>query len=148
MFQSLAGIYVIAPDTLRIEGRIAFAPTTRNTSFAWVDPLGLATYRTWLLAANRNNREVVVLDGRSYQTLARLTFVDEKRRIANVLVEGDRIYLGDEAAHSVYELNGRKLARALRDVRLNGKDEKPLEISLRRGDLWNSSAPKCLPKRR
>jgi hypothetical protein len=137
MFQSLAGIYVIDPDTLKIERRIAFSPTTRNTFFAWVDPLGLATYRTWLLAANRNNREVVVLDSSSYQPLARLTFADEKRGIMNVLVDGDRIYLSGEASHAVYELNGRKLARALRG-RPNGKDAKPLEITLRSGDLSGS----------
>ncbi len=130
MSQSLAGIQVIDPDKLKIERQIAFAPTTRNKFFDWVDPIGLATYRTWLIAANRNNREVVILDGSSYQTLARLTFADEKRGVANVLVDGDRIYLGDEDSHAVYELNGRNLARVLRSAAPNGKDKKLLEITL------------------
>jgi outer membrane protein assembly factor BamB len=133
MFQSLAGIYVIDPEKLRIERNIAFSTNPRNRYFNWVDPIGLATYQTWLLAANRNNRELVVLDGTSYKLLARMSFAEENRGIAKVVVAGDRIYFGDgfEDIRAVYELNGRGLARALRAARVDAKADNPLEITLR-----------------
>jgi DNA-binding beta-propeller fold protein YncE len=131
MFQSLAGIYVIDPEKLRIERSVTFAPNPRNRHFIWVDPLGLATYQSWLLAANRNNRELVVLDGSSYQVLARLSFADDRRGIANVVVAGDRIYLNDEDSRAVYELNGRSLARILQRARADGKGDRPLELTVR-----------------
>src|SRR5262245_43187899 len=97
MFQSLAGIYVIDPATLKVERNVAFAPNAKNT-YAWVDPLGLATYRGWLLSANWKNREVMVLDATSFRVLARVTFADERHVITRVVVAEDRIYLVDQDA--------------------------------------------------
>lgn len=34
----------------------------KNKYFQWVDPLGVAVYRRWLLSVNRNNNERVVVD--------------------------------------------------------------------------------------
>jgi DNA-binding beta-propeller fold protein YncE len=133
MFQSLAGIYVIDAEKLKIERSIPFAPNARNRHFTWVDPLALATYGSWLLAANRNNRELVVLDSSSYKLLARLSFAEDSRGISRLVVQGNRIYFGDgfEEAHAVYELDGRALARALRIADPDGKGDNPLEITLR-----------------
>jgi sugar lactone lactonase YvrE len=131
MAQSLAGLYVIDPAALKVERNIFFAPNGKNKSFAWADPVGLATYRGWLLVANRNNRELVVLDGSSYRALARLSFADEGRGVGAVVVGGDRIYLGDQGSQAVYELSGRELRRALRGAGAAGGGGKPLEVVLR-----------------
>jgi DNA-binding beta-propeller fold protein YncE len=131
MAQSLAGLYVIDAAALKVERNIAFAPSGKNKSFAWVDPVGLATYRGWLLVANRNNGELVVLDDSSSRPLARLSFADEGRGVGTVVVGGDRIYLGDEGSRAVYELSGHKLRRALRGAAPGAGSDTPLEVDLR-----------------
>jgi hypothetical protein len=134
MSQSLAGIYVIDPDRLRLERNIPF-PANKGNLFAWADPIWLASYRGWLLCANRNNREVMVLDGSSCGVLARLTFAGDKRRcVTDVTVADGRIYLGDQEAKAIYELNGQKLARLLRGAAPQEKDGKPLEVRLQASD--------------
>ena len=126
MFQSKAGIYVIDPEKMKVLQNVPFTPNAGN-SFPWVDPLGLATYRGWLLSANRNNREVMVLDSSSCRPLARLTFAFGKHSVTRLVAAEDRLYLGDEEAGCVYELDGRKLARRLRSTPDTGL---PLEITL------------------
>jgi DNA-binding beta-propeller fold protein YncE len=128
MFQSRAGLLVIDPEKLKVVRTAGFTANAKN-GFPWVDPIGLATYRGWLLSANRNNREVMVLDRTSFRPLARLSFSEEKHAISQVVVSEDRIYLGDEEAGRVYELDGRKLAKRLKG-KLPGEGKPPLELTL------------------
>jgi DNA-binding beta-propeller fold protein YncE len=127
MFQSLAGIYVIDAVSLKVVRNIAFPANARN-SFPWVNPVGLAVYRGWLLSANRSNHEVMVLDGSSFRVLARLTFAEAKHCVTRIVVTEDRIYLSDQDAGCVYELDGRKLAKRLQGASPDA--DKPLELTL------------------
>jgi DNA-binding beta-propeller fold protein YncE len=128
MSQSLAGVRVVDTARLRLRPDISFEPGPRNTTFRWVDPVGLAWLGGRLLSANRNNGEVAVVDPSSHKVLARLTLADPRSRVAQVLVRGNRIYLSDEASRRVYVFSGRRLVRLLTAAARAGTAGRPLEV--------------------
>lgn len=130
MFQSLAGVQVLDTATLRRVDHIPFQAGPKNKHFQWVDPLGLVMYRGWLLSVNRNNNEVMVVDRASLKAVARLTFAGDGHQLKTIALQGERIYLGDEAARAVHELSGRKLARLIKRAQRDGKAKLPLEVTL------------------
>jgi DNA-binding beta-propeller fold protein YncE len=129
-FQSRAGIQVVDTVTLRLGTSIAFPKGPRNRHFAWVDPLCVSVYRGWLLAVNRNNNELVVVDRGSAQTVARLSFAGDGHALLALTVRDDAIYVGDNEARAVHELNGRDLAALIEAARADGKTRLPVEVTL------------------
>lgn len=127
MFQSQAGVRLIDPATWMIRDDIRFRPNARNRYFAWTNPMSLVFYRGWLMVANRENQEVVIVNPATRRSVARLRFPEEGHAFRHVATEGDRLYLADEA--SVYELDAWGLARRLA-IRPQKESEPPLELSL------------------
>ncbi len=69
MFQSMRGICVIDTNTYAIEKCIRFQGNSLNKHFRWVDPLSVKIHGNHLLSLNRNNRELVVLDKITLNTI-------------------------------------------------------------------------------
>lgn len=130
MFQSRAGIQIVDTTTLRLVDNIPFKANARNTTFSWVDPLSVAVAGRWLLAVNRNNNELVVVDRGTLKVVARLTFAEGKHQLQAMTVHNKRIYLGDNAAQAVHELNGRALSRLIARAMHSPGRTMPVEITL------------------
>jgi outer membrane protein assembly factor BamB len=124
MFQATTGVRVIDTEKWKIVGDIRFAPNAWNEYFEWVNPFGLAFHRGWLYVGNRENEEVVIVDPKTREPVARLRFADPGHAFHKILTEGDRVYLVDQSA--VYELDGWALTR-----RLNAWAETPGRAPLR-----------------
>jgi hypothetical protein len=90
----------------------------------------VAVYRRWLLAVNRNNNELVVVDRGSAKLVARVSFAGDGHELLAMTVRDDAIYLGDNAAEAVHELNGRDLERLIEAARTDGRTRLPVEVTL------------------
>jgi hypothetical protein len=109
--QSRAGIRVVDLQKLELLDDIDIPLKQPNPVRPWSDPMSVAIFDRWLLAAVRSNQEVVAIDLASHRIVARLTHsaaVDLER----VVVGDNQVYLfGGSSAMTI--VDGADLSRLL-----------------------------------
>ena len=86
MFQSVNGVFAIGTRNYGIEANIPFA--SRHPTFRWADPLGVAVYGDKLVVVNRHNYELVILQPRPVNILARVPLGGEGNGPSKLVVLG------------------------------------------------------------
>src|SRR5262249_55596047 len=102
-FQCPAGVLVVDLKKLELLGNIYCPSKHQRPGLPWTDPLSVAVFDRWLLAAVRGNQEVLAIELATHKVVAKFTHtaaVDLER----VAVHGKQVYFyGGSSAMSIAE---------------------------------------------
>jgi hypothetical protein len=153
--QSASALKVLGADDLKVRHHVSFPPAPGNTN-QWAHCTELALVRDWLVASDRGNWELAVLDPRTCDVLVRLRYVSaeyeaalaraagndakealERSRLQSegpdltqVLVGDGMLYLCEAGKSRVYVVPVRTFARAVHGV-LGGEANRVVRLTFR-----------------